>query len=203
MLKRFAVAFLALVILAGRAEAQRPVTLDLRGGAAFPTQDLGDAELKTGAGFELNVLVRVLPHLGVYGGWNWYSFVMDRPFRGTKYDVEDTGYNFGLQFRHPMLSRVDGFVQAGGIYKHLEFENAAGDIIADTGHELGWEVGGGLAIAVTPSLAITPGVRYRTFAADVAIGPVTTPVDMSYVAAEIGLAWTPGARRQSILTARR
>ena len=41
----------ALMLLgAGAVEAQLPIELELRGGAAFPTQDLGDAELKTGGG---------------------------------------------------------------------------------------------------------------------------------------------------------
>jgi hypothetical protein len=34
---------------------------------------------------------------------------------------------FGIRFLHPMTDSVAGWVQAGGVYKHIELENSAGD----------------------------------------------------------------------------
>jgi opacity protein-like surface antigen len=174
------------------AQAQGRAGLELRGGAGLPTQDFGDATLKTGAGFELNFNYQVMPHLRVYAGWDWHRFVTDEPFLSSKYDVEDTGYAFGLNFKHPLANKLGGWVRGGGILNHAELENDDGDIVADSGHELGWEAGGGFSFALSPKLEITPGVRYRTFSADVEVGQNTIPVDMSYVAIEVGLTWTFG-----------
>lgn len=195
MLKQIAVAMSMVVLASGVAQAQGPITLELRGGGAFPTQDLGNAALKPGAGGEFNVSYGLLPHTHVYGGWSYHNFRTDEPFQGANYDVEDTGYVFGLAFRHPLARNIGGWVQGGGVVKHIELENSAGDIVADSGHELGWEVGGGLSIPLTGSIALTPGAKYRSFSADLTVGQTTTPVDLSYVTAEIGLAWTIGGRR--------
>lgn len=187
----------ALLVLtsAAAAQAQGRFDIELRGGAAFPTRDLGDATLKTGGGAEATVGVRLLPHLHVYGGWDYFSFVMDKPLAGNKYDVEETGYAFGMAFRHPLYNQVGGWVRGGGLYSHIELENTAGDIVVDSGHELGWEVGGGLSVPVGSGFSVTPGVRYRSLSTDLAIGSTTVPVDLGYVAAEVGVRWTFGAPR--------
>jgi hypothetical protein len=195
MLRKIAIALTLVLFATGAAQAQVPLGLELSGGAAFPTKDFGDAALKTGAGFEFTATLRVLPHMHVYGGWDWHSFVMDRAFYGTKFDVEDTGYAFGLMFRHPLVRDNSGWIRAGGIYNHIEIENDAGDIVADSGHELGWEVGGGMFIPLTQNLALTPGVRYRALSAEVTPAQTVRPVDLNYVTAQLGLAWTFGAPR--------
>lgn len=188
----------SMVILAmagvGAAQAQVPVSVELRGGAAFPTADFGDASLKTGggAGFALNY--RFMPHLAVFGGWDWMRFTTDTPFRGAGYDVENTGYAFGLIFDHPVAGNVSSWLRGGALYGHVELENAAGDLVADSGHELGWEVGGGVRVPLTERLSLTPGVRYRTLSADIAVGQATVPVDLAYVMAEIGLQFRFGPR---------
>ena len=53
--------------------AQNPWSAELRPGLNFATQDLGDAELKTGIGFEAALGYRFMPHLGAYVGWGWTS----------------------------------------------------------------------------------------------------------------------------------
>lgn len=176
------------------AHAQSPFSLELRGGAAIPTADLDDSSMKSGVGFELMAGYRLLPHVGLYAGWDWHRLATDEPFAGADYDVEDTGYAFGLQFRHPFTDRLGGWVRGGGIYNHIELENDDGDIVADSGHELGWEAGGGLSFAVSDRFALTPGVRYRTFSANLDVGQSDIPVDLSYLTAEIGFMWSFGGR---------
>ncbi len=63
-------------------------------------------------------------------------------------DFEETGYTFGLQFIHPLgtSEKISYLIRAGGIYNHIEVENSAGDITADSGHGLGWEIGAGVQV---------------------------------------------------------
>ena len=181
---------LALLVPAG---AHAQASLEVRGGAAFPTTDLGPAGLNTGGGFEVTAGYRFLPHLGVYGGWDWMRTSTDGLLLGSDYDVEDTGYAFGLAFRHPLLRSFGGWLRGGGIYNHVELEDDEGDVVADSGHELGWEVGGGLQIPLGERFALTPGVRYRSFSGTLDVDDAVFDFDRSYLAVEVGLQWSFGA----------
>lgn len=172
------------------AHAQGRWSLEASGGAAFATQETGGTDLGTGVGLEMNVRYRMMPHLAVYGGWDWHHFPTDGPLAGSDLDVEDTGYAFGLRFEHPLASRVAGWMRAGGIANHIELENGAGDIIADSGHGLGWEAGAGLTIPVGQRVSLTPGVRYRALTRDLDIGGSTSSMDLRYVVAGMGVAYT-------------
>lgn len=200
-MRRFTVAGIALVALvcAVPAQAQSRGLVELRGGAALPTQDLGDANLNTGGGFGLTVGYRFMPHVLAYGGWDWFALATDGPFEGLNVDVVNTGYAFGLQFQHPMVRSVEGWVRAGALYDHLELEDDEGDIIGDSGHELGWEAGGGLSIPIGNRFAMTPGVRYRTFSGEVDAGPGAVEFDMSYVALEVGISYFFGTQVMAAL----
>jgi hypothetical protein len=199
MLERTILTTAALAVLVGATtlQAQGPIALELRAGAAFPTADMGDATLKTGGVVEATGSIRVLPHLHAYAGWAYGQARTDRPLGGQAYDVEATGYVFGMRFLHPVAGSVSGWVQGGGVYKHIELENSAGTVVADSGHELGWEAGAGVSVPVSRSIAITPGARYRTLTTDLAIGSTTREVDLSYVAAELGVSWSFGSVRRA------
>lgn len=186
MTRSFAAACVALVIAAAAAHAQGPVVLEVRGGAAFPTADFGDATLNTGGGAGLTVGYGFMPHTMAYVGWDLFRMTTDRRFQGGQYDVENTGYTLGLQFQHPVTPRFGYWLRAGGMYAHIELEND-GDVVADSGHEPGWEVGGGLSVAVGDRFVLTPGLRYRSLAADVPVGSSAVPVDLNYLAAELGI----------------
>lgn len=183
------VILLALLVPAG---AHAQASLEVRGGAAFPTADLGPTALNTGGGFEVTAGYRFMPHLGVYGGWDWMRTSTDGPLLGSDYDVEDTGYAFGLVFRHPLLNALGGWARAGGIYNHVELENDDGDTVANSGHELGWEAGGGVQIPIGRSFALTPGVRYRSFSGSLDVENSSFDFDRSYLAVEVGLQWSFG-----------
>jgi opacity protein-like surface antigen len=199
-MKRILFATALVAMSAATAHAQGPVSLELRGGAALPTQDLAGVDLQVGGGFEATVGYRVMQHVHLYGGWGWYHLTTDEPVLGRKLDVENNGYAFGGQFTHPILKSVSGWARAGGLYNHLELEDEDGDR-ADSGHELGWEAGGGLSIPIGRNVAFTPGARYRSFSGDIALGESTVPFDMSYAMIEVGLTWRFGGG--SVRTARR
>jgi opacity protein-like surface antigen len=172
------------------ADAQK-FGLDVRAGAGFPVEEFQGAALRTGGGAGLAVQYRIMPHVVTYAGWDWHLFDMDEPFAGGMYDVVSTGYVLGLQFQHAVRGRLGAFGRAGALFSHVELEDDGG-IIADSGHELGWEAGAGLHVAMNNWLALTPGVRYRTFGADLTVNGTAHPVDLSFVTADIGLTWTFG-----------
>ena len=152
------------------------------------SQDLGDADLGIGVGFEGTVAYRFMPHLAAYGGWDWYHFSADQSFAGADVDVEEAGYAFGLQFVHPLgESSLAYFIRAGGILSHIEMENDEGDIVADSKQGLGWEVGAGMVFSLGDRWHLAPGVRYRSLSRDIEIGAASTPVDLTYLAVEVGL----------------
>lgn len=172
-------------------EAQDRWNIEVRGGAAFPTQDLAvGTELDAGFGFEGTVAYRVMPHLAAYAGWGWNQFAADQSFAGADVDFEETGYTVGLQFVHPLGTLpVNYLLRAGGLYNHIEAENTDGDIIGDSDHEFGWQVEAGLAIPLGNRWQVTPGVRYRSLSNDVDVDGTTTAVDLTDVSVGAGISW--------------
>jgi hypothetical protein len=167
--------------------AQR-LTVDLRGAVAAPTSELGGTDLGIGAGFGGTVAWQLQPHLHLYGGWDWMRFAADNSFAGAEPDFEETGYTFGLRFEHPLrpTSRTLYRLEAGGTYKHIEVEDENGDIIADTDHGLGYELGAGLLMPLGETWKLAPTLRYRALSRDFTVGATTTSGDLRYVALEIG-----------------
>src|SRR5680860_214883 len=172
--------------------AQDKWPAEIRPNINIATQDLADAELKTGFGFEAVIGYRFMPHLGAYVGWGWNQFKSDNnSFAGNDVDFEETGYTFGLQFIHPINnSTLSYLIRAGGVYNHIETENSAGDITADSGHGLGWELGVGLNVDLGSNWNLRPQVGYRALSRDIEIGNTTTDVDLNYVAIGVGISKT-------------
>jgi opacity protein-like surface antigen len=181
-----------LVTVALPLQAQERWTLEFTGGAAVPTGDLGDLDLNAGLAFGGTVSAKVMPHLGIYAGWDWAHFSSDETGPGGELDVEETGYVLGLRFEHPFRGET-GFpmfrVQAGGTYKHIEIEDEEGELIADSGHGLGWEVGAGLVLPLGEQWTATPGFRFRSLSRDLDLGAGAQSVDLRYVGFEVGFAW--------------
>lgn len=185
------VAAIALTMLAAPLAAQ-DFTLDVRGAAVVPTSDLVDADLKTGLGFGATIAYRVMPHLHLYGGWDWSHFTNtgESSFEADL-DFEETGYTFGLRFEHPfgVASRANYRLEAGGTYKHIELEDNDGEIIADTEHGLGYEAGAGVLLPLGRGpwrLAAT--VRYRSLTRDFTVIDVNREGKLQYLGLEFGVA---------------
>jgi len=185
-----AVGAVAVLAAASPATGQDRWAFELRGGVAFPTEDIGNDALGRGMGFDGTLRYRFLPHLALYGGWDWIGFSPDELSGTADLDLEETGYTFGLRFEHPLAGDpgLAGWVRAGATYDHLEIEVEDGDIIADSGHGFGWEAAAGVAIGAGARWSVTPGVRYRSLSRDLEIGGVTAGADLRYVMAELGLA---------------
>lgn len=182
-----------ILLLANTGFAQDKWSAELRPNINFATKDLGDAELKTGFGFEASVGYRFMEHLGAYVGWGYNTFNSDLAFtfpgpEDTDFDM--TGYTFGLQFIHPIATSesLSYLIRAGGIYNHIEVENSEGDNIADSGHGLGWEIGAGLQVDLGSNWNLRPQVGYRALSRDIEIENITTDVDLNYISFGVGIA---------------
>lgn len=156
-------------------------------GTSYATADIGDANLNTGLGFEATFHYRFMPHTGAYLGWGWKKFGADRSFAGNNMDFEETGYIYGIQFKHPLGNgRLNYVVRAGGIYNHVEVENSKGDIVSDTGHGLGWQVSGGIELPIGRSWTLIPSVKYSSLSRDFESGSDTFNSDLNYLATQVG-----------------
>lgn len=170
--------------------AQDRWSVELRTGGAVPGEDLGSTDLRYAAfGFEGTVRYRFLEHLALYAGWDWLHFDADDGFVLPDAEFEETGYAFGLRFEHPIRGESGGpaaWVRVGGTYDHIEVEDDAGEMVSDSGHGLGWEAAGGVALSLGSRWSLTPGLRYRSLARDVTWNGATVPVELDYLALEIG-----------------
>lgn len=172
-------------------EAERPDhrwSLELLGGLDLPTGDLGLLPLNSGPGLEFSAAYRFHEHLWVYAGWGWHRFTTDEA--EADIDLEQSGYAFGGRFEHPF--RDDGVaafrIFAAGTWEHVELEDAEGQVRADSGHGLGFDVGAGVALPIGSDWRLLPGVRFRSL--PVELSPEGgSKADLTYLAVEVGVAY--------------
>jgi len=168
--------------------ANGQITTDIRLGLTAPLQALADADLKPGTIFGATVAYQVQPFLHVYVGWDWAHFAASKPEARAAHHYEETGYTFGARFEHPFRATTNwGYrLEAGGTVKHIETENADGDIIANSGHGPGYEIAAGFIVPVSHSWRIVPALRLRSLSRDITNGLVTKPGNLRYTAFEVG-----------------
>lgn len=164
--------------------------LEFRASGSIATQDAARDTHENGIGFEATVQYRLLEHLSAYAGWDWTHYQALEAIAGPDMDLEETGYLFGLRFEHSIRQGrpLAYWVRSAATVKHLELENDEGDIVDDSGHGLGWEVGAGLAVPFATGWSATPGIHYRTLSRDLDVGTQTFPVELQSVSLEIGIA---------------
>ncbi len=169
-------------------ENEKRFGIELSGGASFATRELGHADLKAGFGFEGIFHYRFMKHLGVFAGWGWNKFSANDTFAGSNMDFEETGYIIGLQFKHTIASSpVSYYVRAGGLYNHIEMENADGNVRGNTGHGFGWQAACGLDIPLGKNWSITPGAKFSALSRDIHVEGAATHLDLHYISVRIGL----------------
>ncbi len=186
------VIFLAIVMMSVSriTFAQDRWGFEFRPGVNFATKKLGDADLKTGFGFEGTLSYRFIQHLSVYAGWSWNKFGSDQSLTGSRLDFEETGYTYGLQFIHPIgESKINFLARAGGMSNHIEVEQDD-EIIADSRHGLGWQVEGGVVVPLGEKWRLLPSVRYRALSRDLQIETIKTSVDLNYLSIGVGISRT-------------
>jgi len=164
--------------------------LDLSAGLAAPSSEVQGDDLGTGLGFEGAFSYQLRQHLFAYAGWDWRRFAPDESFAGSDVDFEETGYAFGLRFDHPFGGEEgDGAtyrIRAGATLNHVELEDADGELISDSGHGLGWEVGAGVTLPLGGRWRLVPEARFRATDREVEVGASTFDVPLHYFSFDLG-----------------
>lgn len=193
-MKKTIIATSALVLaglgLSAPVSGQNNFGLEFRGNGAISTQDTEREYSENGFGFEATLQYQFHPNLSAYAGWDWARFSALNSIAGSDMDLEETGYVLGVRFQRPFTetSPTSWWVRFGGIYDHLELENADGDVIDDSGHGLGVEGGAGISVPFAGRWSLTPGIRYRSLSRDLEVEGVEVPVKMESLAFELGVA---------------
>jgi opacity protein-like surface antigen len=183
-----AVAGLVAAARPAMAQGVIPLAVEGRAGVGFPTGDFGDNDdIGTGFGFGGDVVLRVLPLVNIYGGWEYYSFDGKGESDGSR--ITDSGARAGAQLSIPVgpVTGVSPFVSAGVLYNRATAEASEGSasLKFTSDWKLGYEVGAGVAVPVAPAVSVIPAVRYR--AHDVEFGDLeAVSGNISYLTLEIG-----------------
>jgi hypothetical protein len=183
----FVAVLAAAVGTAGAAGAQTlpiPLSVEGRVDAAFPMGDFGDVA-DTGVGYGVGAALGIVPGLGVYGTYSHTRFG-SAPGSTDTPDATDTGFSVGLTAALPGTSaRVAPWVGGGLVFHKLELGGSGAGI----DQEMGFEVGGGVAVGVAPGVRLTPGVGYRRYAASIpALGGLAArDLDVQYLTLGVGL----------------
>ena len=172
MKKRFAgLLAVAAAAVAGPAAAQeRPVSLEIRAGAAFPIQSFGqaygDLDIGSGYGVSGNVTFHHSPAIWFFAGYS-YNRLEARPgtepasYRGEDAAV-DQGFDAGVRLKlFSLPRRVEPYIRAAGVYHRLtlhgtraEGEDAPGFSLPDSYFSLGFAAGAGAEIGLSPRLSL-------------------------------------------------
>ena len=163
----------AALAFAGGAEAQTrsPLSVEVRGGLAFPTGSFAGFEGGLSNAYTLgaNARFQVTPMLGIYGGYSFTAFSRDAG--GTGVDVAGPEGGVVASFTG---GSVSPFVKGGVVYHSIDDQH---------GHEvernLGFEVGGGVEIPLGPTISFTPAVSYTAIPSN--------ETDVSHVKADVGM----------------
>ena len=177
---------LLLLLVSTDSFSQNKWSIEFRPAINFPTAELGESKVRTGYGFELTGAYQFMEHLDGYVGWNFNSFKVEN----SNYDLDETGYTFGLQFIHPLASSksLSYLIKAGATYNHLEVENTDGDIIADSGHGFGYQLEIGVNYRFGNQWDVRPTIRYRSLSRDLRIDNESINVDLKYLSFGLGIA---------------
>lgn len=185
-MKKSVVVLAALAAVAGvsQAEAQTlpttPFSIEVRGGAAIPTGDLGDGA-KTGYTLGANAQFALNPMFGLYAGYAYNSFGVDED-GADDFDVVDQGFRGGVMVNVPAATLpVAPFVFGGLVYNELEFQVQNASVTSDA--QVGFEVGGGVAIPLGPRVSFTPAVSYTRWSLD----EDGAELDVTAVKVDVGL----------------
>jgi opacity protein-like surface antigen len=163
-------------------------SFELNTGASYATRSLGGTDLNIGGGFEGIFAFKLMPHVQLLGGWGWNKFTAEESFAGPEMDFEETGYIFGLQFKHPIpKSDLLYFVRFNGLYNHIEIENNDGDIIDDTGHGIGWQIASGIAIPVNSKWTLTPGIKFNSLNRSIESTSYSKSLQQNYISLRVGM----------------
>lgn len=184
---------LIFVFVSSTSLAQNSWSIEFRPEINFRTQDFGDAKLKTGYGFEVDVVYNFIGRFGAYFGWGYKTFSSENiSFAGTLNDFNETGYLFGLQYTSPFIksNSLSYFLRTGLNYNKIEIKNSNGKTISDSGHGIGWQACMGIIYNIINNWSLQPTAKYTSSARDFNIENKITNGQLSYFSLCLGISKT-------------
>jgi len=161
---------------------------ELNGGLSLSACAPGETVTNAGAGAEALLHYRFTKHLGLYGGWGYNAFRNDYAPAGHRCDFEETGYIIGLQYMHQLeFSNSSVFVRGGFQYKHIEIEDPSGELLFDTTHGPGWQVGCGIDIPVSGKWSLLSEVKFNALQEMEGHTTTTSIPDRNYFSLRVGV----------------
>lgn len=185
---------IALTPAIGDAQLPIPLIVEVRGGYAMPSGDLGGSGDPTGAeaglAFAAGGRLSLTSAIGIFAAYQQTRFDCSRC---AIFGLDDTmllqGMEGGLHLDLPVnLGTLRPWARGGVVYQALELSDGSGRMTSDA--TLGFTTSAGLAYAVMPRLEILPGVRYHSSPADFnfTIGPDQS-IDPAAISIDVGLAY--------------
>jgi hypothetical protein len=177
---RFLPGFALVLALATPAAAQ--LSVEIRGGGAIGNHAPAAAGLETVAGLALSAAVEMSPvrFASLYAGYTRASFGCEEGFcTGRDVTFTSSGFGAGARLHLPRLP----WVRAGVLYHALDTRADGGEHTADPG--LGYELGAGATVPLSPRIRLLPGLVYRRHGTTTdGVGDTDTT---SLLSAEVGL----------------
>jgi hypothetical protein len=184
----FLLVLLSVMVKGYAQEEESRFSFELNSGVSFATSELGDVELKPGFGFEGVFHYQLMQHWGLYAGWGWNKLTSKEEIGGEHLDFEETGYVFGVQYKHPVSELpLKYYLRAGGLYNHIETESSEGTIVDDTGHGLGWQIAGGVEVDLGGKWSLVPGFKFNSLSRSTDYFGTSTDLDLNYISLRVGI----------------
>lgn len=169
LLNRTTGLLLAALLVAGlalpdRAEAQLPLSFELRGGSSVGGYEQTRAGVETNPSFSLGLRAEyaVASYLGVYAGYDYARFGCEGGFcQGTTVSFAASGLTTGV--RAGWLTRSGPTVHAGLVYHTLSSDAGDGAYEYTSDRGLGFNAGLGYTISLSPTWHLTPGLSYTRY----------------------------------------
>ncbi len=168
------------------------IGIEVRFGPSFTTDNFGATDLGDGFGGEFHGNWFISPNFAIFTGLTGIVFDANEDFTGRDNAITDLGYVAGVKFGGRFgRTRVGWQVHGAANYGEIKlYEEDTDNNIGETGHELGWEVGYAVTIALPNKWVLTPGMTYRSRRADLTVNGVREGVDLNYVTVGMGFSRT-------------
>lgn len=167
-----------------------PLVVEVRAGASIPFGDFANGSrvgegVASGPSFGVRLAMSGSGRRTLYGGFSQHRFACEDAGCPAGGDFVATGVDAGLQVNLVTRGSVLPWIRLGGLTTRVESPGMPGS--PEGVSSLGWggEVGLGVYLGATSSVALNPGIRVVAVNTELPEGSV---IHMRYVVADLGLA---------------
>jgi hypothetical protein len=167
-----------------------PLVVEVRAGASIPFGDFASGSqvgegVAPGPSFGVRLAMSGSGRRTLFGGFSQHRFACEDAGCRAGSDFVATGVDAGLQVNLVTRGSVVPWLRFGGLTTRVESPGLAGS--PEGVSSLGWggEVGLGVYLGATSSVALNPGIRVVAVNTELPEGSV---IHMRYVVADLGLA---------------